>query len=971
MSTRWVTTALLVVTIVIALGWADADALGRGVLAPAQMVPRERPRMILSAKELPKRIAWAQPGGPLNPYLESLKKTVATDNSYSAWFPTHAALIYLLTGEETFAEKAYKPKSTWGERVDGTPLIYDWLVAGDAYWKKNAFPAAERRKFEERLAKQLKPVYDDDGRNPWSAGSAEPFVSRLAAARALLEVPQYGAAARQTFNSHAKYAIERYLPAWNVAGGFMACGVSYASQYLSEGLVMVHAMMDGCTGQYDPWSVSCYARQRLLKKFAQEIPHTAIVDGLGGLPEPHGDIGSVPYGDRWSVGILTRAYKDAVGQWYLRNIYPRRPYERGEKGAHVDRTVFLPLLFINPDIKPVSPEDTKLPTAYYTPYHKPFRNNPNAEGSGQIIMRSHWGDTDQTYIYFRCGDFFDGHQDVGNLHFSLYRKGYFAIPAASRHTYDSANWREIVEYNHRSLARNTIQIYDTDMPQGPWGGLKIFFEGSQNHYCHRNYTEGGHIEAFETNEDYTYINADATPMYKAIYVDRGNPNRDRAIEVRRQLVYVRSHPAGSDDVVIIFDRVHETPENFAIKSPLKLGGISKRWFMNVATTPRRNGESLKPGIHTFETEGAADTYTLPAGGLWPGEENPASQCHVQALLPRKRTVRWVGGIDPDFDVPSTSLVPGLYRIKLTGHNKEEVRNHPAAGGDRTATDRYCFGGWEDGNRASRVETQIPIYDPVIKRIRCGFWLQPATETRRLKSGEFMLWQVRVTKEKLTILLNGETYAEYPFDKYPTVGAIEKEMHRSLRTPGNSNPWKVVLIRGYELWADNWREPTLPPGELGDAKAQGFEFDEPEKVGWPIPGSALDGGMFRMGGIHAKAYPLFKRSSYSQRAAKQICGLWRMETMARGEDIQPNIHFLHMLSPVDRGIPSPQSTCTETDTNVVIAIKARRRSITITFNKLGQPAGGHILIEGPQGKIDRELATKIDLTGAKSNGGLTQ
>jgi len=42
--------------------------------------------MILSAKELPKRIAWAQPGGSLNPYLESLKKTVATDNSYSASF---------------------------------------------------------------------------------------------------------------------------------------------------------------------------------------------------------------------------------------------------------------------------------------------------------------------------------------------------------------------------------------------------------------------------------------------------------------------------------------------------------------------------------------------------------------------------------------------------------------------------------------------------------------------------------------------------------------------------------------------------------------------------------------------------------------------------------------------------------------------------------------------------------------------
>ena len=138
-----------------------------------------------------------------------------------------------------------------------------------------------------------------------------------------------------------------------------------------------------------------------------------------------------------------------------------------------------------------------------------------------------------------------------------------------------------------------------------------------------------------------------------------------AIEVRRQLIYIRSRPAGSDDVVVIFDRVDETPENFVVQSPLKLGGVSKRWFMNVATTPRRNGQPLRPGIRTFETEGVADTYTLPAGGLWPGEENLEAQCHVQTLLPRKRTVRWVGGVDPDLDLPSTNLVPGLYRIKLT------------------------------------------------------------------------------------------------------------------------------------------------------------------------------------------------------------------------------------------------------------------------------------------------------------------
>ena len=735
---------LLATAIFIASACLVSRVSARTTLEPADMVPKDRPRMIFGAEELPKRIAWAKLGGPLSEYLEKLKKVVATDNSYSAWFPVHAALIYLLTGDEEFADKAYAPKQTYGERIDGTPLIYDWLVAADAYWNENGFPNAERKRFEESLAKHLAPRYTDRGGNPWTAGSAGGLARGLTASRALLGVSDYDEKARHTFNSHAKWAVDRYIPAWNVPGGFMACGISYGQGYMDGDLAMIHVMMDGCTGAYDPWLVSRYARERLLKKLAQETPHTGMLDGLGGLPEMHGDVNAVGYSDEWTVAILAKAYKDPVGQWYLRNICPRRRHIGGERGSHVNMTLFLPLLCIDPDIEPVSPKDARLPTAYYTPYHKRFRNNPQAEGSGQVIMRSHWGDADQTYIYFRCGDFFDGHQDVGNLHFSLYRKGYFTVEAASRHTYDSANFREIVEYNHRSVARNTIHIYDTDMPQGPWGGLKIFFEGSQNHYCHRSYIEGGNIDAFETNDDYTYINADATPMYRAVYIDRGNPKRDRAIEVRRQLVYVRSCPPGSDDVIVIFDRVNENPENFAVKSRLKLNGVSKRWLMNVATTPRCNGETLKPGIRNFETERTADTFTLPAGGLWPGEENPASVCHVQVLLPSKRTVRWVGGIDPDLDVPSENLIPGLYRIKLTAHSREELKMHPDWGG-QAATDRYCFGGWSDGNRAGRVETQIPFHDPNIGRIRCGFWLQPATETRRLEPGESMLWQARVTK----------------------------------------------------------------------------------------------------------------------------------------------------------------------------------------------------------------------------------
>jgi len=940
----------------------SGPALAREPVLPAEMVPRARPRIVLSADELPKRIEWAKPGGPLNPYVEGLKNTILKDRSWAAWQRTHCALVYLMTGDVRFGEKAWKPHSSEGwtiDRVNYDAIVYDWLVAGDEHWKQEAFPAAERKKFEERLAKKLGPVVVRGNGNSWTPTSyTQGLAAKLAAARALIGVAPHDAKARKTFDEHAKHMIDVYLADWNVSGGFLPCGVSYG-EAMSDLHVFATAMMDGLGGRYDPWKFSRYSQERLLKKIAQDIPHTAVAEGLGGLAEPHGDINSYGWCDRWSVGILTKAHRDPLGQWYLRNCYT--------KYGHAGMRAFLPLLFVDPEIKPVRPKDAKLPLAYYTPFNKPYKKNAKAEGDGRVIIRSHWGDDDQTYIYFRCGDFFDGHQDVGNLHFSLYRKGYFAVQAASRHTYDSNNWREIIEYHHTSLPRNTITIMDTEMVDGPWGKLKGFLEGSQNHYCYRAYREGGHVEAFETNEHYTYVNADATPMYLKFHSK--TLKRDRADEVRRQLVYVRSDPPGSDDVVVVFDRVDEDPANFAVKSPLKHGGASKRWLMNVATTPRRKGKALAPGIRSFETEGEADLYTLPAGGLWPGEESAEAQLHVQVLLPAKRTVRWVGGIDPEFDVPSKNLAPGLYYLRLVAHNGTELKKHPNWVGG--SFNRWCY----KSNTAGRLDTQIPFYDPNIKGYRCGFWIWPARESKLIPSGEHVLWQARVTGEAITILRNGKEFEKFSFAEYPTLAALENGMFRKLRTPGTDYHWRIVLIRGYEWWVDNWRVPTIGQPKLGDAKKQGFQFDDPQKVGWPIPGGALDGRMHAMGGIYAKAYPHLqeypkiyygkKRTTYSQRGLKQICGLWRMETMPRGEDIRENIHFLHVLSPVDKGVKPPQTVLAETGTTATVKIRtAAGRTITVTFNKLGAEPGGRIEVKAGRASVKKEFTQKTDLAGSQ-------
>jgi hypothetical protein len=80
----------------------------------------------------------------------------------------------------------------------------------------------------------------------------------------------------------------------------------------------------------------------------------------------------------------------------------------------------------------------------------------------------------------------------------------------------------------------------------------------------------------------------------------------------------------------------------------------------------------------------------------------------------------------------------------------------------------------------------------------------------------------------------------------------------------------------------------------------------------------------------------------------------METMPRAEDNKPQLHFLHVLSPVDKGVAPPQASCTETDGQVTVAIRtAKGKAVALTFNKLGRPAGGHIRTDSPD-KVDADF-----------------
>ncbi|HUU29891.1 MAG TPA: heparinase II/III family protein [archaeon] len=148
-------------------------------------------------------------------------------------------------------------------------------------------------------------------------------------------------------------------------------------------------------------------------------------------------------------------------------------------------------------------------------------------GTGMAFWRTGWG-ADDTFIFFKCGDYFDNHGHFDSGHTEVFRRAPLLIEAG---TYaggtDTDHYKK---FFHNSVAHNTIQIVDPGL---------LDDAGSQRYYNNQTI---GTIEAYRANKEremgdiiqyrdeggWAYLAADFTAAYTP----------DRVRKVVRELAWI-------------------------------------------------------------------------------------------------------------------------------------------------------------------------------------------------------------------------------------------------------------------------------------------------------------------------------------------------------------------------------------------------------------------------------------------------
>lgn len=262
-----------------------------------------------------------------------------------------------------------------------------------------------------------------------------------------------------------------------------------------------------------------------------------------------------------------------------------------------------------------------------------FRLSHYSPGPGYVCARSTW-QPDATYFFFKCGDRFTAHQHLDVGHFLIYRHEELAGDGGH---YDAFGSVHDVNYHLRSIAHNTILVYD---PEEKWPAIRAGKvtgnDGGQAHnWPHHNggvadpqqwerersLYEIGDITALEDRGGYLYLAADCSRAY----------SKTKLESFTRQIVYRRP------GTFVIFDRVVATD-----------AGYRKTWLLQAMTPPERKGsqlavtsgkgrlfvQTLLPARADVKLVSGEDLYRY-GGRSYPPSQNtgPAPECRVEVSPP--------------------------------------------------------------------------------------------------------------------------------------------------------------------------------------------------------------------------------------------------------------------------------------------------------------------------------------------------
>ena len=225
-------------------------------------------------------------------------------------------------------------------------------------------------------------------------------------------------------------------------------------------------------------------------------------------------------------------------------------------------------------------------------------------------MRSGSGD-DDTYALFCGGGSLRSHRHYDATHFTIFKKGFLALDSGTR----MGNTDNLQNYYAQTVAHNCILIkMPGEAPSPYWNGEVYGQAGGQNK------TIGSEITAFETNPHFTYVAADATPVY----------NAEKCALMVRQFLFL------PPDHFVVFDRVTSTRADYA-----------KTWLMHHANKP------------------------VVDGSTWRSDQD-RGRILVRTLLPEDATLEKVGGPGREFVADGVNYAIDAGPSKLIVENKYPI-----------------------------------------------------------------------------------------------------------------------------------------------------------------------------------------------------------------------------------------------------------------------------------------------------------
>jgi len=267
-----------------------------------------------------------------------------------------------------------------------------------------------------------------------------------------------------------------------------------------------------------------------------------------------------------------------------------------------------------------------------------FKLSHISPGPGYVYARSSW-DEDATYFFFKCGDRFTAHQHLDVGHFLIYK--YEELAGDGGH-YDSFGSVHDVNYHVRTIAHNTILVYD---PDEEWPGIRAGSvtgnDGGQHHnWPHHNGAvidpeawdkdrelyDIADILAYEDHGDYMYVAGDCTRAYSPAKIEY----------FTRQIVFLRP------GTFVIFDRVRSRDPDFrktwllqAMKRPAIIGD-------DLAITNGKGRlflQSILPRERQVKLVDESELYSY-GGRTYPPERDtgPAPECRIEVSPSKSENV---------------------------------------------------------------------------------------------------------------------------------------------------------------------------------------------------------------------------------------------------------------------------------------------------------------------------------------------